>query len=162
MRSRWQVLPSSQIELQAEYPELLPVIWQLLANRQLLTSAQVEEFFNQDLKLFDPWLLRQMEPACQLIIATIKARQPIAVVADYDADGVTAAVVLIEVLRALSATATVWIPSRLGDGYGLNRRIIDDVVAAVLDERGDIEEVFVGVFFVGYGAVYFYLIWCHC
>lgn len=115
----------------SEQTDLSPIVRQLLYNRNLTTKLSVDYFFNANLQLkqFDPFLFRDMQSAIDLTISHIKARHKIVVCGDYDADGVSSSAIMTEVLRTLSATVEVWIPSRFGQGYGLNKDIIDELKA---------------------------------
>ncbi|MFH0951546.1 MAG: single-stranded-DNA-specific exonuclease RecJ [bacterium] len=128
MNKIWQVAAPISQEVINNNPDLHPVILQLLHNRGLIEASARHDFL-QGAPLADPFLFANMQAACQLIIEQIKAGHKIAIVGDYDADGVTASAVLSESLQALQAKTAVWIPSRLGEGYGLNQRIIDEVIA---------------------------------
>ena len=128
MNKIWQVAPPISQEVINSNPDLHPVILQLLHNRGLTEKLAINNFL-QGAPLVDPFLFTNMQAACELIIEHIKAGHKIAIAGDYDADGVTASAVLSESLQALQAKVAVWIPSRLGEGYGLNQRIIDEVIA---------------------------------
>ena len=128
----WQVLPKiSELERQnlALYPA---IIAQLLVNRDLRTTKQAADFFSPDwqMALNDPFAFCQMRQACELVIKHLKAGSLIAVAGDYDADGVTSSALLYRSIRAMGGKVEVWIPSRLGEGYGLSKKIVDEVVAA--------------------------------
>lgn len=126
-KKTWQVEPKPTELL--IHPELEPAIVLLLARRGLQDQTAIDQFFG-DNQLLDPQLFANMAAAVEVIIAEIKAGRKIAIVGDYDADGITASAVLVEVLGILKAKTEVWIPSRQGEGYGLNQRIIDEVQAA--------------------------------
>ena len=68
----------------------------------------------------DPLTLRDMGPAAARFLRAVKAREPIAVFADYDVDGGTSAALLITWLRAMGHAATLYIPDRIDEGYGPN------------------------------------------
>ncbi|SLN55734.1 Single-stranded-DNA-specific exonuclease RecJ [Pseudoruegeria aquimaris] len=68
----------------------------------------------------DPRSLKDMEPAAARFLAAVKARQRIAIFADYDVDGGTSAALLISWLRAMGRQATLYIPDRIDEGYGPN------------------------------------------
>lgn len=68
----------------------------------------------------DPLTLRDMGPAALRVLRAVKAREPIAVFADYDVDGGTSAALLITWLRAMGHAATLYIPDRIDEGYGPN------------------------------------------
>ncbi len=44
---------------------------------------------------------------------------------DYDADGITSVVVLLQFLRQIHPGATYYIPDRITEGYGLNREAVE-------------------------------------
>ena len=68
----------------------------------------------------DPLRLRDMGMAAARFLAAIKARQRIAVFADYDVDGGASAALLILWMRAMGVQATLYIPDRIDEGYGPN------------------------------------------
>jgi single-stranded-DNA-specific exonuclease len=125
MAKIWQVLPKMPADFLNEYT-IPPVIRQLLFNRNLITKPEVDNFLYGDLNLesFNPLLFKDMKAAIDLTIGHIKARHKIAVCGDYDADGVSSSAIMTEVLKKLGASVEVWIPSRFGQGYGLNKEII--------------------------------------
>ena len=74
----------------------------------------------------DPFRLTDMEPAVERIRRAIHQREPIAVYGDYDADGVTASVLLVQTLRSMGADNVYpYIPDRAEEGYGLNHQALD-------------------------------------
>ena len=68
----------------------------------------------------DPRTLRDMDRAAARFLQAVKARQRIAVFADYDVDGGASAALLILWLRAMAVQATLYIPDRIDEGYGPN------------------------------------------
>ncbi|WP_054007970.1 single-stranded-DNA-specific exonuclease RecJ [Cypionkella psychrotolerans] len=68
----------------------------------------------------DPLKLRDMAKAAARFLYALKTRQHIAIFADYDVDGGSSAALLIIWLRAMGATATLYIPDRIDEGYGPN------------------------------------------
>ena len=68
----------------------------------------------------DPRSLRDMEKATARILTAVKARQKIAIFADYDVDGGTSAALIIDWLRHFDQSATLYIPDRIDEGYGPN------------------------------------------
>ncbi|MFA5183957.1 MAG: single-stranded-DNA-specific exonuclease RecJ [Patescibacteria group bacterium] len=125
---RWQIAPQMPAGLRLERPDLDPVILQLLFNRGLATASDIQAFF-ADAAYHDPFLFKHMAAAVDLIIAHIKAGDKIVVYGDYDADGVTSAVILLETLNILHGKAEVYLPDRVSEGYGLNRAAIDQIAA---------------------------------
>lgn len=68
----------------------------------------------------DPSSLRDMDRAVDRFTSAVRARQRIAVFADYDVDGGASAALLLVWLRALGHDATLYIPDRIDEGYGPN------------------------------------------
>ncbi|MBN2853949.1 single-stranded-DNA-specific exonuclease RecJ [Patescibacteria group bacterium] len=131
----WQLETSAPEKLFQENPNINPVLLQLLYNRGLTTALEIKEFISgelkEDLKLglnegefgdfYNPFLFRDMEKAVDLIISHIKAGDKIVVYGDYDADGVTSSVILLETLKTLKAEVEIYLPDRVSEGYGLNK-----------------------------------------
>ncbi len=90
-----------------------------LARRGATSPAEAEAFLAPHRRgLHDPFLLRGMEEAVGSLLAACGNRRTVAVVGDYDVDGVTACALLTAVLRALGAEVVPILPKRLTEGYG--------------------------------------------
>lgn len=131
MKRIWQVTEPITDEYKNSFPEVHPIILQLLYNRGLRDQARIDEFTNPDYgqDSHNPFLFRHMRVAVDRIFTAIKAGEKITVHGDYDADGVSATVVMVEVLRALGADVCVYIPHRMTEGYGLNENTVDELAA---------------------------------
>ncbi len=68
----------------------------------------------------DPRILRDMERAAARFLQAVRARERIAIFADYDVDGGASAALLMVWLRALGQSVTLYIPDRIKEGYGPN------------------------------------------
>jgi single-stranded-DNA-specific exonuclease len=79
----------------------------------------------------DPRALKDMEVAATRFLAAVSAREKIAVFADYDVDGGTSAALLIDWLRQMGRTATLYVPDRIDEGYGPN----DEAMAALAKDH---------------------------
>jgi single-stranded-DNA-specific exonuclease len=128
MAKIWQVYPAAPADF-LEDTQYAPIARQLLYNRGLKTKEQAQEFLNPDLAtaLHDPFLFRDMKASVDLIIDHIKKGNKIAVCGDYDADGVSSSAIMTEVISTLKGKVEVWIPSRFGQGYGLNKDIVNEL-----------------------------------
>ncbi|HEX5758550.1 MAG TPA: single-stranded-DNA-specific exonuclease RecJ [Thermoanaerobaculia bacterium] len=91
----------------------------LLARRGVADGAAARRFLAPSLdQLHDPFGLAGMEEAVARLLAARERGEAVAVVGDYDVDGVTATALLLAVLRACGVTAHAVLPHRLRDGYG--------------------------------------------
>ena len=69
----------------------------------------------------------ELGKATRRIIQACVKKQKIAICGDYDADGITSTVLLVEILSTLGAIVKPLIPSRQDEGYGLNQNMINQV-----------------------------------
>lgn len=123
---RWLVAPEIPADspLRAAGDAVHPVLRQILFNRGLTAPGQVQSFLdNHYLLSRDPFELADMEPAVARIGRALRDGEMIVVYGDFDADGVTATVLLTEALRDMSDDSRLivpYIPDRVDEGYGLN------------------------------------------
>lgn len=113
----------------------LPLAEQVLATRGLNAQERAAFLAEEPTELYDPFLLPDMDFACDAIVHALKHRQFILVHGDYDADGVTATSLLTSFLEKAGGLVGWYIPDRLDDGYGLSEsgvRYAEAVGAAVV------------------------------
>jgi single-stranded-DNA-specific exonuclease len=139
----WKIYPKIEADFIANYPDVNLVLLQLLFNRGLKDKIDIKAFLDNELdpdkvlkigeddslSFYDPYLFKNMSAAVDLIISHIKNGDPIVIYGDYDADGVTSSVILLETLKILHAKVEVYLPDRVSEGYGLNKMAINQIVA---------------------------------
>ena len=69
---------------------------------------------------------KDLEVSVKLLRDAIANQSKIAICGDYDADGMTSTALLLRVLRILGAKVDYAIPSRMREGYGINKRIVEE------------------------------------
>lgn len=107
---------------QAGYSSLLSAV---LSARGVETPEQAAALLRRDQRLtISPMLMKDMEKAVTRIRQALSGRETIAIFGDYDVDGITATVVLVDYLQHLGAACRWYIPRRREDGYGLSRTAI--------------------------------------
>ncbi len=99
----------------------------ILVSRGITTFEKMQQFFDADLTLEDPFALIDMDVAVERIKTAIEQGEKIAIYGDYDCDGVTATVILYSYLDFLGADVTAYIPKRIEEGYGMNVGAIDEL-----------------------------------
>jgi single-stranded-DNA-specific exonuclease len=97
----------------------------LLWHRGLRTAAEAQRFMEGPPAEYDPMLLPDIEVALSRLEEAVRSGERIAVYGDFDVDGVTASVLLVEGLSALGGDAFAYIPDRFSEGYGLNCGALD-------------------------------------
>lgn len=138
----WQIEKKAPESLFKDNSDLNPIVLQLLYNRGLRSSLEMKEFISSTLDknlcssfsdeedvFYNPFLFRDMEAATDLIIKHIKEGNKIVVYGDYDADGVTASVILLETLQTLQAKVDIYLPDRVSEGYGLNKAALKSLAS---------------------------------
>ena len=113
----------------AGFPYLVSCV---LASRGIESPEDASEFLLCDHRLrHSPLLMAGMEDAVERIGRAIADGEKIAVYGDYDVDGITATVILVDYLKSRGADVLHYIPRRIEDGYGLNTEAI-----ALLRQQG--------------------------
>lgn len=129
--SRWRVYPRASDAYFRRFPQLPPLVAQILYNRGITEAEDVQDFLaRRSPHDTDPFQLRGMRQAVTRLQHAIQAGELVAVYGDYDADGVTATALMVQTLTALGGTACHYIPDRLQEGYGLNREALSRLVGA--------------------------------
>jgi single-stranded-DNA-specific exonuclease len=96
-----------------------PLIAQILYNRGIKLEG-IDPFLSADHGLEgNPFSLPDMSQAVSRVYKAVLAREKIAVYGDFDVDGVTAIVILVEGLSRLGAEVIPYIPDRIKEGHGL-------------------------------------------
>jgi len=131
----------------------------LLARRGIETPAEADEFLSPSLdQLHDPHGLPGLTRAVDRLLAGREQREKVAVVGDYDVDGVSATALLVAAMRACGLEARGILPERLKEGYGIQPMHVDmaseqgcklvvtaDCGSTALDAMGRAEELGIDV-----------------
>lgn len=100
------------------------IISQILLNRGIAPENQKRFLCPEFESLHDPFLLEGMRDAVAIIGQAVQGGVTIGVFADYDADGIPGAALLVEALKIYGLKTVTYIPSRK-EGYGLNHAGLD-------------------------------------
>lgn len=99
----------------------------ILASRGITSCAEAQAFFSPEYEkdVHDPFLFRQMPIVMARLKEAVEKKEKVVVYGDYDADGVTASVILKETLEKIGLDCGVYIPDKKGEGYGLNEGALE-------------------------------------
>jgi single-stranded-DNA-specific exonuclease len=126
LKKRWKVnLPISAeaAQLLCDYPGVLQ---QILYNRGYTYPEDAHRYLEAaEPQGSDPFILKGMQEAVDRLTYALRNREQIAVYGDYDADGVTATALLVQVIKGLGGEVRGYIPNRFDEGYGLNTEALD-------------------------------------
>ncbi len=106
-----------------------PLAAAALCGRGCADPAAAAALLSCEEPLPDPFLMLDMDRAAARVRQALSRGERIAVYGDYDVDGITATCLLTEFFRGRGADCVFYIPSRLGEGYGLNRAAIAQLAA---------------------------------
>ncbi len=107
------------------------LVQKILTSRGITAPDAQHKFLNPSINEYmpNPSVLIDMDVAASVIADVICAGDKIAIYGDYDVDGITATAIFVKFLRALGADVVWHLPTREGEGYGLNNAAIDEIVA---------------------------------
>ena len=93
----------------------------LLVQRGVTTFEEAKTFFRPSLdKLFDPFLMKDMDKAIARIAKAIDGHEKILVYGDYDVDGTSAVALVYTFLQSFHSEIDFYIPDRYDEGYGIS------------------------------------------
>lgn len=102
-----------------------PVLAKLLIRRGVGNLSEARWFLRSDeLYLYDPFLLCDMDRAVERIKRAIADKEKICVYGDYDVDGITATAVMYKYFTSKGCDVMYYIPQRLSEGYGMNNAAV--------------------------------------
>ncbi|MBO3457796.1 MAG: DHH family phosphoesterase [Aetokthonos hydrillicola CCALA 1050] len=106
---------------------LSPIISQLMINRGIQTVAEAQMFLNPEIVTLPSPLdeFPDLAISIELLENAIASQEKIVICGDYDADGMTSTALLLRSLQWLGADVKYDIPSRMHEGYGINKRIVE-------------------------------------
>lgn len=128
MDSNWKVLQSDdETALKISLSTGLGLLTsRILCARGYDTTQKVNAFLSHNENCnYSPYLMKDMDKAVERIKRAISSKERVCIYGDYDVDGVTSTTVLYLYLTSAGVPCTYFIPGRLEDGYGLNKRVIE-------------------------------------
>lgn len=125
---RWEILPKIDEETNRALNDYPIFMRQILFNRGIRSAIEADAYLNSNREPGDPFLLIDMDKAVDRLLVALSDHQKIIVYGDYDVDGVTATVMMVEALRSLGGEVERYIPNRFDEGYGLNVEAIESLV----------------------------------
>lgn len=130
MKKDWQILRPDPHSVETLFRDLQchPAMAAILINRRIDTAENASKFIFTSLDhLKPPFSIKDMDAAVNRILHALKHHERILIFGDYDVDGITATVILLEFFRFIGADISYYIPHRINEGYGLKQNHITDV-----------------------------------
>jgi len=123
----WTV--SDDYNLNQNFNDADALVKSILMSRGITNPDDIERFLNPSVKEYmpNPSLLKDMDVATRVIADAICAHHKIAIYGDYDVDGITSTAIFVKYLRAIGVDVSWHLPTREGEGYGLNVSAIEQI-----------------------------------
>ena len=104
-------------------------IAKILNARSITDMTVVKKYFSDEYEEgYDPFLIHDMQKAVDRINEAIENEEKILVYGDYDADGITSTVLLVETSISMGANVSSYIPNRFEEGYGPNKEAFTKII----------------------------------
>lgn len=124
--AEWFRLPEPPAEAHLARAGFSTHLARLLALRGAENVSQAQRFLEPSLdQLHDPFLLAGLREAVDRLVAAHGKREAVAVVGDYDVDGVSASALLVAVFELCGLAVHSILPHRLREGYGFQPLHVD-------------------------------------
>lgn len=124
----WNLKPAAPAAFLEDANGFSPLVKQILFNRNLTDMPSIEAFIASSESLsHDPALMPDIQKAVSRIYQALLSAETIAVYGDFDADGITGTVLLVEALNRLGGNALPYIPHRLNEGHGINKTALKEL-----------------------------------
>lgn len=125
MNKKWKIKEKPKYNI--ENLKVEPIVQLLLTQRGFKTKQEAEQFLNPDYErdLHNPFLFLDMEKVIERIQQAIENQEKVGIFGDHDVDGVSSSVLMVEVLEKLNLDVEVYIPDKLNEGHGINKKAID-------------------------------------
>jgi len=100
----------------------LPEVVSQILSRYVSSPEEADHYIDPKLKklLPDPYVVKDMDRAVDVVIRAIKEGKKIVVFGDYDVDGATSSAVIKKTIEACGHDVGIYIPDRIKEGYGPN------------------------------------------
>lgn len=128
MREKW-ILETKKADFASLACELgvMPPLVRCMVNRGITEKEEMLRYLHGSIKdLYDPFLMTGMEAAVKLVREAAARGEKAAVASDFDCDGIFSAYILWRGLGRIGMDVRIYTPDRIKEGYGLNRRIVDE------------------------------------
>lgn len=127
----WPDQNDDQVMEFARNLQVPPALARLLIKRGIVDQAEARAFLSPSPEQFhSPWLMLGMEQSVARIFEALEKDQKIMIHGDYDADGISATVILVEAIKTLGGQVDYFLPSRFDEGYGLHIEPLDHFKAS--------------------------------
>lgn len=107
-----------------------PVLARLMVNRGISQEAEISRYLYGSIKdLYSPLAMKDIFKGADIIEKHVREQIPIAIASDFDVDGIFSSFILYKAFTRIGGKAKIFTPNRVTEGYGLNKRIVEEAYA---------------------------------
>ena len=108
----------------------LDYIFCKILNCKKITSENIQDYLFPKIKkmLPNPYIFKDMNRGIENIYKHIEKKNKICIYGDYDVDGASSTAILSKYLKSLNIKHEIYIPDRIKDGYGPNKKIFEKLI----------------------------------
>ncbi|MEG0561952.1 MAG: single-stranded-DNA-specific exonuclease RecJ [Cetobacterium sp.] len=126
MHWEYKTVSENLIETKASQWDVSEFLATLLLKKGFLEKDDVHNFLNPSIdKLRNPFDFEVMDRVVEKIVSAKNNGEKLYIYGDYDVDGITAAIFLVLAFREIGIDIDYYIPNRMDEGYGLDKKTID-------------------------------------
>lgn len=132
MKEKWMLeAKRADFEGLAKRFAISPVLARIIVNRGWSEEEAIGHYLSCDLTgLYSGRSMKDMEKALSLLVNAIEHKNLIAIGTDFDNDGILSGHSLSTAIKRIGCNVVVYAPDRVTEGYGLNRRIVEEAYQA--------------------------------
>ena len=130
MNKKWQIyqIDEEKVNEISEKYSINKLLSTILVNRGITENEQIRKFLSPKRNdFYNPFEMPDMEIAVERIIKAIEEKEKVIIYGDYDVDGITSVTVLKSFLEERGIQVSEYIPNRLEEGYGLNKKAVEEI-----------------------------------
>lgn len=126
MHWEYKTVSENLIETKASQWSVSKFLATLLLKKGFLEKEEVDNFLNPSINKFrNPFDFEMMDSVVEKIVSARNNGEKLFIYGDYDVDGITAAIFLVLAFREIGIDIDYYIPNRMDEGYGLDKKTID-------------------------------------
>lgn len=108
------------------------ILAELLCQRGFVTENTAKRFLGPKLvDLPSPYGLKGMSDAVEMILEAVASRSQVVIHGDYDVDGITSTVLLVDFITKIGLEVFYHLPNRMTEGYGLSMNSVAHLAGKV-------------------------------
>ncbi|MDR2779045.1 MAG: single-stranded-DNA-specific exonuclease RecJ [Puniceicoccales bacterium] len=128
----WTQIPYDKTIAEALYKSLNVsfLLCVILAQRNVTSRLEAEKFLWPKLTYLDnPFKIKNIDAAVNILRKVIDNKLHVAIIGDYDVDGITSITLLTNVLKNFGIVPDFFVPNRAYEGYGLSNEIVERILS---------------------------------